>query len=317
MSGWDLGLSEEHQAAVAAFLRFTRYQRGQRLRSVDACFHDVKDTRLLEDTYTSEEVSEMLDSLAEVVRAEVEGELIHAVHTHSLLLSRLFQQAQKWHLALTVDTTDLENQELLEEIKKFEERENQPGLSLDPATTSPNKNRATRLAPLTQNDGPIGLLQAEMKRLTADNSELKVKLEQAQEKVAELSKMKTEVSMNLQSTQEELKRVKLMVAEGPSAGDVTELSDEVEMMRLQLGQEAAEREASEEELAHNLTTSRQTLLQVKAQLQLAEKELEKKFSQTGAYQNMKKMLNKKNEQIKSMRKKLEVYEPSQEETTEE
>lgn len=32
---------------------------------------------------------------------------------------------------------------------------------------------------------------------------------------------------------------------------------------------------------------------------------------------MKKMLNKKNEQIKSMRKKLEVYEPSQEEVTEE
>lgn len=52
-----------------------------------------------------------------------------------------------------------------------------------------------------------------------------------------------------------------------------QLNDEVEKMRLQLGQEAAEREATEEQLGHDLNTSRQTLLQVKAQLQLAEKVL--------------------------------------------
>lgn len=46
-------------------------------------------------------------------------------------------------------------------------------------------------------------------------------------------------------------------------------------------------------------------------------ELEKKFSQTGAYLNMKKMLNKKNEQIKAMRKKLQVYEPKNEDIVEE
>lgn len=77
-------------------------------------------------------------------------------------------------------TIPLTPRELLEEIKKFEEREGQPG-----ATTSPSKSRTTRLAPLTQNDGPVALLQAEMKRLTADNSELKAKLEQADEKVFE------------------------------------------------------------------------------------------------------------------------------------
>lgn len=47
-------------------------------------------------------------------------------------------------------------------------------------------------------------------------------------------------------------------------------------------------------------------------LVLSYQELEKKFSQTGAFQNMKKMLNKKNEQIKAMRKKLNVYEPNSE-----
>ena len=50
-------------------------------------------------------------------------------------------------------------------------------------------------------------------------------------------------------------------------------------------------------------------LEVQHQLNMAEKELEKKFSQTGAYKNLKKMLASKNDTIKEMRKKLNTYEP--------
>ena len=38
------------------------------------------------------------------------------------------------------------------------------------------------------------------------------------------------------------------------------------------------------------------------------KELERKFSQTGAYKNLKKMLTAKNEQIKELRQKLKKHE---------
>ena len=44
-------------------------------------------------------------------------------------------------------------------------------------------------------------------------------------------------------------------------------------------------------------------------MNMAEKELEKKFSQTRAYKNLKKMLASKNDTIKEMRKKLNAYEP--------
>lgn len=37
---------------------------------------------------------------------------------------------------------------------------------------------------------------------------------------------------------------------------------------------------------------------------ISKKELEKKFNQTNAYKNMKQMLDKKNEQIKDLRKRL-------------
>ena len=61
---------------------------------------------------------------------------------------------------------------------------------------------------------------------------------------------------------------------------------------------------------HNLRLqSAPRFLEVQHQLNMAEKELEKKFSQTGAYKNLKKMLASKNDTIKEMRKKLNAYEP--------
>ena len=50
---------------------------------------------------------------------------------------------------------------------------------------------------------------------------------------------------------------------------------------------------------------------------MAEKELEKRFSQTGAYKNLKKMLANKNDTIKDLRKKLNEYEPSNDDVKEE
>ena len=65
---------------------------------------------------------------------------------------------------------------------------------------------------------------------------------------------------------------------------------------------------NEEQLGGELTSAKHQLLEVREQLEMAEQELERKFSQTGAYQNMKKMLAQKNNQIKEMRRKMSKYE---------
>ena len=65
--------------------------------------------RLIEDTFTIDEVTEMLDGLLSVVRGEVETELINTSHTNVLLLRQLFQQSEKWHLKLQADISELEN----------------------------------------------------------------------------------------------------------------------------------------------------------------------------------------------------------------
>lgn len=66
-------------------------------------------SRLLEDTYTLEEVTDIINELSGVVKAEVESELINMAHTNALLLQQMCLQAEKWHLKLQVNTTDLEN----------------------------------------------------------------------------------------------------------------------------------------------------------------------------------------------------------------
>lgn len=63
-----------------------------------------------DETYTGEEVNALLDDLHDVVRGEAITELSDATHTNALLLNQLLIQAQNWHLTLSANIADLENQ---------------------------------------------------------------------------------------------------------------------------------------------------------------------------------------------------------------
>ena len=52
---------------------------------------------------------EILESICSVVKGEIELELTNAAHTNVLLLRQLFTQAEKWHLKLQADISELEN----------------------------------------------------------------------------------------------------------------------------------------------------------------------------------------------------------------
>lgn len=65
--------------------------------------------RLVEEMFTVDEVSDVLNSLQAVVHSEVESELINTTYTNVLLLRQLFSQAEKWYLKLQTDISELEN----------------------------------------------------------------------------------------------------------------------------------------------------------------------------------------------------------------
>ncbi|XP_076818500.1 leucine zipper transcription factor-like protein 1 isoform X2 [Clavelina lepadiformis] len=290
----ELGLNDHHVLQAVNFMRFCRYKRAQRLKAVDHCFQDLKESRLYEDTYTLDEVSEMLAGLLSTVRGEVETELLNSTHTSVLLLRQLLTQAEKWHLKLSADISELENRELLEQIADFEERE----ISL--TSTTHLDLLKQNLQPLNETGG-IALLQKEIQRLQTDN-----------EKLTERSKtVENNVTSCLKENEALRKQVKELGAKpvaGADQSEVRKLEGQLKGLRTELDSTVEQKGKESDKMYSDFTTTKHELLKVQEQLELTERELDKKFRETGAYKNLRDMLSKKNEQIKDLRKRLGKYE---------
>ncbi|KAF6720560.1 Leucine zipper transcription factor-like protein 1 [Oryzias melastigma] len=165
----DFGFNEHHQNEVINYMRFARSKRVLRLKTIDSCFEELKDSRLVEETFTVDEVKEMLDGLQVVVRGEVEVELINTAHTNVLLLRQLFSQAEKFYLRLQTDISELENRELLEQVAEFEKTDFKTASKLNQELSKP------KLAPLNE-AGVSELLNKEIARLQEENDKLKSRL---------------------------------------------------------------------------------------------------------------------------------------------
>lgn len=86
-----------------------RFLNNSLLPLIHLWFTSISSWRLVDETFTVDEVKEMLDGLQVVVRGEVEMELINTAHTNVLLLRQLFSQAEKFYLRLQSDISELEN----------------------------------------------------------------------------------------------------------------------------------------------------------------------------------------------------------------
>ncbi|KAK1885253.1 Leucine zipper transcription factor-like protein 1 [Dissostichus eleginoides] len=76
----EFGFNEQHQNEVINYMRFARSKRVLRLKTIDSCFEELKDSRLVEETFT------------------------------------LFSQAEKFYLRLQSDISE----DLLEQVAEFE-----------------------------------------------------------------------------------------------------------------------------------------------------------------------------------------------------
>ncbi|XP_056290530.1 leucine zipper transcription factor-like protein 1 isoform X2 [Pseudoliparis swirei] len=290
----EFGFNEHHQNEVINYMRFARSKMVLRLKTVDSCFEELKDSRLVEETFTVDEVKEMLDGLQMVVRGEVEMELINTAHTNVLLLRQLFSQAEKFYLRLQSDISELENRELLEQVAEFEKTDFKSGDKMYQETNKP------KLAPLNES-GVSELLNKEITRLQEENDKLK-------------ARMRTLESQAMSALDERTKADRALKDLQKVQGDQQEISgleDTVASLRDDYERSLSANSASQKGLQENLISAKHELLRVQEQLSLAEKELDKKFQQTAAYRNMKEILTKKNEQIKDIRKRLQRYEPNE------
>ncbi|KAF7665127.1 hypothetical protein LDENG_00153480 [Lucifuga dentata] len=296
----EFGFNEHHQNEVINYMRFARSKRGLRLKTIDSCFEELKDSRLVEETFTVDEVREMLDGLQAVVRGEVEMELINTAHTNVLLLRQLFSQAEKFYLRLQTDISELENRELLEQVAEFEKTDFK---TTDKINVEANK---PKLAPLNES-GISELLNKEITRLQVENDKLKARLRTLETQAMSALDERTKAERALKDLQK-LQGEYEMAAQSQ---EISCLEEAVTALKEDYEKSLNANAASKKDLQENLISAKHELLQVQEQLALAEKELEKKFQQTAAYRNMKEILTKKNEQIKEIRKRLQRYEPNE------
>ncbi|XP_078487381.1 leucine zipper transcription factor-like protein 1 [Ciona intestinalis] len=235
----------------------------------------------------------MLDGLLSVVRGEMEAELLNASHTSVLQLRQILSQAEKWHLKLCSDISELENRELLEQIADFEEQE----LSL---SGSSDFKPLPKLEPLNESGG-VALLQMEIERLKEENERLN-------ERSKSFEKHATKCVEDNKAMQKQIKELGAKPIAAVDNSSVSELETKLKAMKADFSESMDSKSALNEALAADLTSTKHDLLKVKEQLEMAEKDLEKKFRETGAFRNLRDMLAKKNEQLKELRKKLGKYE---------
>ncbi|CAL8142300.1 unnamed protein product [Orchesella dallaii] len=307
-------LNELHKDLISEYLRFSKYQQEQRLKSIDYCFTKLLAFKIREDeTYTGEEVNALLDDLHDVVRSEVVTELSDLSHTNALLLNQLLLQAQNWHLTLSANIADLEDQEKITKMRQLDEELSKDGLAGFKVTVSKGK----RFQPVDDMNVATAL-KMEVVRLTAENDILKSKLEAfgvpesdevSQKNKEAAAEQASKLAEELSVAQNEIDRLMEIVKAKSEQDDSSQqqmetVHDAIEKMRAEL--ESSQRIANEqtEKLRKDLEARESKLRQVQSSLLLAEKELDKKFQATGAYTTMKKILQQKNCQIKALRKKL-------------
>jgi len=230
----------------------------------------------------------MLETLLKSVHNEIESELLNSSHTSALLLKQLLTQAEKWHLKLDCDVSELENRDLLEQIAAFEKRE----LSLS------GSNDMNKLKPIDQTSGGAQLLNNEIDRLKAENRNLLSVVQNKSDQLSTIEKSNINLKYQLDCLQ------KSVSLESKDKDQLEKATSELKVLK----NNPVESIESNKDLMENLTSTKHELLKTRKELETTSEELNLKFQQTAAYKNLKEMLLKKNEQIKTLRKSLQKYE---------
>jgi len=283
-------LSPTHTSQVLAYLRFFQSLRDEESKEIDAVFEEQKDMRLLDEMYKLDDVTHLLDEVRTIVKQHVLEDMDKYTQQAVLYLRQLFLQAEGNGVALNVDLSQLDDAVLLAGIEKLSVEAAKNPRGINPADL-PDTRRAGALKPV---EGAVDVrLVAQTKELQEANRSLLAKFEKLQAQAQASGKEASELREQLQAAQAEARTARNDLSNLTSSNKSAQQS-EIEALRAELA--AAKEAGAKQEAA------------LRAELKAASDTLGAKVNSAPQYQQLKKLMNTKNEQLKEARAKVKELE---------
>jgi len=331
-------LNSHHVNQFIDILRFSRLRRAQLLNDIGLIFEEESEKEILDTTYNKDEVEQILKNIEEVIKNFVESEVLNINHMNTLLLQQFCKQAEFWHLNLIANISELENRQLLNKIKQFEDEQFfKNKLSKQPSTG--------KLEPLI-NEGPVGILKKEIEELKKENEILKQdkdklsaeidqlnnKNKSSEEKISELDdkiiilnkeieKIKSIKIKNNKKKEEVIKAIDEAfdnAKESNEENDNDDINDSkidskinniIEKSKLPNILKSSNSNIDELMKFQNIETQ-QKIKELTKEVESLKKDLNNKLSQSNPVQNLKRMLIERNNQYKILKTEILKYNPN-------
>ena len=185
-------------AQAIKYLRFAAIHRNVNIKDLDAEIRDFVDSRVPEDdTFSSEDVRELFESLKTTVRADAYKDLQRMAHSTVVLLRQCWEQAARAGIMLEINTGLLEDEKFLLEAKRIDEeseRAAEPAKALAPAGSV---GQSLLKLPGLDNAKNAEALQAE-------NAMMKQRLADLQQELVKVNRDKTRISDHLLAAEKAL-----------------------------------------------------------------------------------------------------------------
>eukprot|EP00002_Diphylleia_rotans_P024200 TRINITY_DN4770_c0_g1_i1.p1 TRINITY_DN4770_c0_g1~~TRINITY_DN4770_c0_g1_i1.p1 ORF type:complete len:299 (-),score=98.89 TRINITY_DN4770_c0_g1_i1:594-1490(-) len=285
-------LTPYHLERLEAFVQFSKSKREESLRELDLAIDEFKDTSVTEDHFVRSDVISILDKLTKTVRTTVDKEVSTNQYASSVLLQSIFSQADKLNIQLKVDVASLENGEALRSMAKFEQEKTKIGAG-------------QKLPSLGKSAADPAVLLQEINTLKEENKVLRDRLQKLTGQSTSVLKEKSAANEELEQLKIELSQTKSR--ESAAAKDLSTLKGKVDELQQQIGQ----LKVAASTPAVKADPSVQAALQAKSEeVDQLQKELTGKVQSTTQFATMKKMVQKKNDQVKDLLTRLRKYEPA-------
>ncbi|ORX49033.1 hypothetical protein BCR36DRAFT_584140 [Piromyces finnis] len=329
-------LNEHHVNQFVDILRFSRLRRSQLLNDINLIYEEESEKELYDTTYNKNEVEQIINNIRDVVKNFVENEVLNINHMNVLLLQQFCKQAEFWHLNLLANISELENRQLLNNIKQFEEEQFHKNKLMKQQTTN-------KLEPLI-NEGPVGILKKEIEELQKENKQIKQDKENLNNKIKELSNINNisddkikELKNKIDSLQHEIKKLNTLKydKEKNKKDDLIKAVDDAiedKKSKKQVKKDINDNLINEkinniiekskladikgsklnvDELLkfQNIQTQKQ-IKSLTEEVESLKKDLDSKLSQSSPVQNLKRMLIERNNQYKILKAEILKYNPN-------